>query len=462
MVRGSDAGASERHHLTVLGAGPKAVAIAAKRRVLEQLGIGVPELLVIEPREIGAHWKGQHGYTDGSLPLGTPPEKDIGFPYASTSFGPEKNSQVNGEMLKFSWAAFHVLKPGQSYAEWIDRGRPNPRHEHWAEYLDWVASEIDLSVSPCGVNAIDIADSRWALTLSSGDTVHTDGLVITSPGPPRSDIEVRGESSWIFDGRDFWLPKTRKRLEERSKNATDFAACVIGSGETAAAIVVQLSTLLPSSSSISVVSREGIIYTRGESFDENRLYSSPEAWRLFPREVREEFVERTDRGVFSVTNKSILNRAQNVETVAGNVKYIDAEEEKLVLELTPGEGSEKFDIVVDATGFRPNWFIELLTDEAWALIGEGLDESFHHDARMPIADKKLAKALSQVIGPDLAVTDLSPPLHLPMLAAMTQGPGFPNLSCLGLLSDRILERHCTLREGAPAGTPSAALDGTGP
>ncbi len=33
---------------------------------------------------------------------------------------------------------------------------------------------------------------------------------------------------------------------------------------------------------------------------------------------------------------------------------------------------------------------------------------------------------------------LSPKLHLPALSAMAQGPGFPNLSCLGLLAERIL------------------------
>jgi len=32
-------------------------------------------------------------------------------------------------------------------------------------------------------------------------------------------------------------------------------------------------------------------------------------------------------------------------------------------------------------------------------------------------------------------------LHLPMLAGIAQGPGFPNLSCLGLLADRILASY---------------------
>jgi mycobactin lysine-N-oxygenase len=36
---------------------------------------------------------------------------------------------------------------------------------------------------------------------------------------------------------------------------------------------------------------------------------------------------------------------------------------------------------------------------------------------------------------------MRPTLHLPVAAGLAQGPGFPNLSCLGLLSDRILRRY---------------------
>ncbi len=39
------------------------------------------------------------------------------------------------------------------------------------------------------------------------------------------------------------------------------------------------------------------------------------------------------------------------------------------------------------------------------------------------------------------LSGLTPPLHLPVVAGLAQGPGFPNLSCLGLLSDRILRRY---------------------
>ncbi|HKV19883.1 MAG TPA: lysine 6-monooxygenase, partial [Mycobacterium sp.] len=46
--------------------------------------------------------------------------------------------------------------------------------------------------------------------------------------------------------------------------------------------------------------------------------------------------------------------------------------------------------------------------------------------------------LEESIGHDLAVADVAPKLFLPNLAGLNEGPGFPNLSCLGRLSDRVL------------------------
>jgi hypothetical protein len=37
--------------------------------------------------------------------------------------------------------------------------------------------------------------------------------------------------------------------------------------------------------------------------------------------------------------------------------------------------------------------------------------------------------LQHLIGTELSVAGLVPPLHLPVMAGLAQGPGFPNLSC---------------------------------
>ena len=58
--------------------------------------------------------------------------------------------------------------------------------------------------------------------------------------------------------------------------------------------------------------------------------------------------------------------------------------------------------------------------------------------------------IESAIGHDLAVTGLTPKLFLPNLAGFAQGPGFPNLSCLGEVSNRIL--RITSRKPASART----------
>src|SRR5712691_3213908 len=80
-------GADSSPTLLVVGAGPKAVAIAAKRHMLAKMGFPVPRVCIIDRRGVAAHWSGKAGYTDGNQFLGTRPEKDVCFPYLSTCWG---------------------------------------------------------------------------------------------------------------------------------------------------------------------------------------------------------------------------------------------------------------------------------------------------------------------------------------------------------------------------------------
>jgi hypothetical protein len=189
---------------------------------------------------------------------------------------------------------------------------------------------------------------------------------------------------------------------------------VVGSGETAGSITGALVGLLPEGSVVELVSDHGVLYTRGESFTENRMYSDPDAagWRQLAERHRREFLKRTDRGVFSVQVQELLDRAGVVRTLAGRVTHLEPVEAKVVVEVDYDQRRERlaFDWAVVAVGFDPLWFVPLL--------GRGA-----HDA--------LAEAIGEAPGP-------RPRLHLPILAGLAQGPGFPNLSCLGLLADRVL------------------------
>src|SRR5206468_1866527 len=84
----------------------------------------------------------------------------------------------------------------------------------------------------------------------------------------------------------------------------------------------------------------------------------------------------------------------------------------------------------------PLWFTSLFGQDALDLLELGLGGPLTADG------------LQEAIGYDLAVTDVTPKLFLPNLSGLTQGPGFPNLSCLGLLSDRVLGS-----KAGPAGHP---------
>src|SRR6476469_2165640 len=106
--------------LAVMGAGPKGVAIAVKLDALRRAGFSVPRLVLIDRQGVAANWSGGYGYTDGQMPLGTPPEKDAGFPYLA-SWG-RRSDEVNASRRGFSWHSY-LIKKGL-YSDWIDRGAP--------------------------------------------------------------------------------------------------------------------------------------------------------------------------------------------------------------------------------------------------------------------------------------------------------------------------------------------------
>ena len=113
--------------ILVLGAGPKGVAIAAKRHMLAKLGYPVPNLRIIDRQGVASHWSGQAGFTDGNQFLGTRPEKDVGFPYLSYCWGDKALSKaVAKKMMLLSWHSY--LIDSMRYSDWIDRGPTRLTH----------------------------------------------------------------------------------------------------------------------------------------------------------------------------------------------------------------------------------------------------------------------------------------------------------------------------------------------
>jgi mycobactin lysine-N-oxygenase len=149
---------------------------------------------------------------------------------------------------------------------------------------------------------------------------------------------------------------------------------------------------------------------------------------------------RTDRGVFSARVQDALLADDRIRHLRGRVAHAVARDGRIRLTLSTNRGAEAletvhgFDLVIDGSGADGLWFVPLLGQDALDLLELGLGGPVTGDA------------LQEAIGHDLAVTDVTPKLFLPGLSGLTQGPGFPNLSCLGLLSDRILAADFTAPE----------------
>jgi mycobactin lysine-N-oxygenase len=408
--------------LAVIGAGPKGIAVAAKARAIAAAGLGAPRVVLIDPGMIAGNWTGRQGYTSGLLPLGTPAEKDIGFPYAE-SWG-SASSAVAAAMADYSWQR-HLIARG-AYADWVDRGRLRPTHRQWSSYLREVAEKAEAEVIAAKVVGLEVDGDRWRLALEPGEAIWADGVVVTGAGPPIGVAGQPHQHARILDGRSYWLAE-RAVSKQLAQNV-----CVIGSGETAASIVISLVSKAHKHSTIDVVTSRGVLYSRGESYEENRWYSDPGDWPGLAESHRREFLERTDRGVFSQQAETVLNASRGYRALAGRAVALQAGERQVVVTIEYGSERERvaYDLVVVAIGFQARWFEELLGDQARRRLERTLGGT----------------ALERRIKADLSVAGLSPPLHLPVVAGLAQGPGFPNLSCLGLLSDRILRRYVALGE----------------
>src|SRR6201987_2981058 len=137
--------------LAVLGAGPKGIAVAAKARALAAAGLDAPRVVLVDRGPVAGNWSGRQGYTSGLLPLGTPPEKDVGFPYAD-SWGPA-SAAVTAAMADFSWQR-HLIARGV-YADWVDRGRLRPTHRQWSWYLREVAEKAQAEIIAADVAGLE-------------------------------------------------------------------------------------------------------------------------------------------------------------------------------------------------------------------------------------------------------------------------------------------------------------------
>ncbi|MCP9276681.1 NADPH-dependent L-lysine N(6)-monooxygenase MbtG [Mycolicibacterium arenosum] len=422
--------------LAVVGAGAKAIAVAAKAAELRAMGVRAPDVVAVEKAGVAANWQAGGGWTDGAHQLGTSPEKDVGFPYRS-SVVPRRNAELDERMTRHSWQSF-LIATGQ-FAEWVDRGKPAPTHRRWSQYLRWVADGVGMTVVQGEVERIGIAERSGALGAAERNgalgaaehswalgtaetTVYADAVMITGPG--QAERSVLPGNPRVMSIAQFW-----HRALAHERIAAERVA-VIGGGETAASMLNEL--FRHRVSTITVISPSVTLFTRGESFFENTLFSDPTGWTGLTHTERRDALARTDRGVFSARVQDALLADDRIRHLRGRVAHAVARDDRIRLTLSTTQGGEcsetvhGFDLVIDGSGADAMWFVPLFTQDALDLLELGLGG--------PLT----AESLQDSIGHDLAVSDVYPKLFLPGLSGLTQGPGFPNLSCLGLLSDRVL------------------------
>jgi mycobactin lysine-N-oxygenase len=346
--------------LAVVGAGPKGIAIAAKARAVAAAGLAAPRVVLVERGAVAGNWSGRQGYTSGLLPLGTPAEKDAGFPYPD-SWG-AASPAVTAAMAGYSWQR-HLIAHG-AYADWVDRGRLRPTHRQWSSYMREVAEAAEAEIIAGEVVSVEAVGERWRLTLDRAEAIWADGIVFTGAGPPISVPGQPQQHPRVFDGRSYWLAERAFQTEVAQ------SVCVIGSGETAASVVIGLLTKSHKHSTVDVVTSRGVLYSRGESYDENRFYSDPGDWPHLAEAHRREFLERTDRGVFSPQAEAILNASHGFRTLAGRAVRIEAGQQQVVVTIEYGREREQvaYDLVVVAIGFEARWFEGLLGNQARARL----------------------------------------------------------------------------------------------
>ena len=246
----------------------------------------------------------------------------------------------------------------------------------------------------------------------------------------------------MLDGRSYWLAEPALR-HQAARNA-----CVIGSGETAAAVVISLLAKSHKHSVIDVVTSRGVLYSRGESYAENRWYSDPGEWPALAEAHRREFLERTDRGVFSQQAEAVLNASRGYRALAGRAVHLEAGERQVIVTIEYGHERERvaYDLVVVAIGFQAHWFeacsaprrARRLGD---AVAGAGIERRIDVDLSVGRPDPALASARGRRAGPGagLPEPELPGPAQRPHPAPVRRlrtacpvgppGPGRPGGPC---------------------------------
>jgi mycobactin lysine-N-oxygenase len=424
--------------LAIIGAGPKAAAIAAKAEVLNRNPQRTAriDVTIFEKTGVGANWDGHHGYTDGEQQLCTSSSRDLGYPYLSVFAG------INSALHDYSWDRYNIEKP-PGYTKWVDHGRTRASHRQFSDYLRWAIKKSGATYVQREVLQLipkQIGSGRdylnWQVLIAGKHKKHPpatlfDGVIVTGPGPANVVPTVRlgQRRERIFTGDDFW--RRRKDVNNLIKKSATKEIVVIGGGGTAAAIIAWLIKNGHQKTRIYVVSNQATIYARVDSAFENKIFSDVSLWDKISPTNRTAFFNRVNRGVVWSSVINVIDTADGIIPMDGRAKSV-VTHPRTILEVRVelwdkreiGLGAS---VVIDATGFDAWWFRRLL------------DQTLAEKIWKPSWRDELTRKM----GGNLEFTKPAwkyPPVHAPMLSS-SKGPGYASLMVLGNMSDAVLSAY---------------------
>jgi mycobactin lysine-N-oxygenase len=431
--------------LLVLGAGAKGTAIAMKAHVLNSLGLGPISVTVVESTGPAAAWQDGDGVTSSREILGLSPSKDVGFPYQGARAFGKAGTEVDRAAMAFSWQRY-LVEEGR-YAEWIDAGCPSVQRRVFGAYLAWV-----LAHATNGVNVVRGRVARLSLTPEE------DRWLVDVEHPARPGRYACKAFALTGQGAQRVLPhddEAQARVLDCESGRMEIARvppelssdiAIVGGGESALSCIEFVRGRRPDARL--TIYTANLPMSRVESFLENRVFSRPDEvdWTSLSVEQRRDFVARSDRGVFGADRASPFAYDERCGFVGGRVTHIAtaAIGQKVRVHYTSPAGTRtgEHDYVINCTGYDPlEQLRRLLADDAQAQL-ERQAGVLWSPARNPDAT---------AIGRALELEGVRPRVHVPGLAALSQGPGFSTLGALGLLADRVLEPLA----GQPAGNVRA-------
>ncbi len=358
-----------------------------------------------------------------------------------------------------------------------------------------VRRELDREIAEI---EFDERSGNWVLLSKEGTllTNPVQHLAITGTGDPGvTPIEPTSymsdpEKIGVFNGKNAWTDKNLRRLESFQTGLanpflTDEFIGVLGGGGTGASIAAALIEF-NSKAPIWMFTRKSTLLSRGKSYFETSLISDPEvgtlAWTEMTFADRQEFIDRVDRGVVSdqimetLENGNLINTSiefEKIEVTNRNKQFDDDDDFQLwvvgkqwyVDDLTFVKAQREVKIPVklfiDARGFNGWWFVERLqhttlkTCLSNKLVRQILERTIERDlslkfnlSRMDFynlaedllrdAKDEIEKAWQSYAAVPKQLQWEDSKIYVPMVSALAQGPGLPNLSCLGLMANRIL------------------------